>query len=50
MNALGAFERASAGRSHFRVQDLLELVTLIGRQREVQPTRSAKRTKRVSSK
>ncbi len=34
--ALSPFEALSAGRSHFRIEDLLQLVTLIARQREVQ--------------
>jgi hypothetical protein len=36
MAALSPFEVLSAGRSHFRIEDLLQLVTLIARQREVQ--------------
>src|SRR3569833_547907 len=46
-----AFETVSAGRSHFRTTDLLQLAALIARQREVQPTvRRAKRPRTVSSK
>jgi len=33
--ALSAFEVLSAGRSHFRIEDLLQLVTLIARLKEV---------------
>ena len=34
--ALSPFEVLSGGRSHFRIEDLLQLVALIARQREVQ--------------
>jgi len=33
---LSPFEALSGGRSHFRIEDLLQLVTLIARQREAQ--------------
>jgi hypothetical protein len=34
--ACGPFEALSGGRSHFRIEDLLQLATLIARQREAQ--------------
>jgi hypothetical protein len=37
------FEALSAGRSHFRVEDLLQLVGLIARQREVQDVAARRR-------
>jgi hypothetical protein len=43
-----AFEVISAGRSHFRVEDLLRLVALIARQK--QAARSAARPRKLSSK
>ena len=49
--APNAFEALSAGRSHFRVEDLLRLVALIARQSEIQGPERVKRLKRgVSSK
>src|SRR5690348_17942799 len=36
VSASSLFETISAGRSHFRIQDLLQLVALIATQREVQ--------------
>jgi hypothetical protein len=50
ISAPGVFETLSAGRSHFRIQDLLQLVQLIVRQREVQPLQGAKRSRKASSK
>jgi hypothetical protein len=45
------FEVLSAGRSHFRVEDLLQLVALIARQREAQDVAASREGKRlVSSK
>ena len=41
--APGAFESVSAGRSHFRIDDLLQLVALIARQQEA--GKSAKKAK-----
>jgi hypothetical protein len=39
-----AFTAISAGRSYFRIEDLLQLVTLIARQRQAQaPARSRRR-------
>jgi hypothetical protein len=47
----GAYETPSATRAHFRAVDLLQLVALIARQREVQPLPGgAKRRRRASSK
>ena len=43
-----AFEVISAGRSHFRVEDLLRLVALIAREREARGAGMGRR--RVSSK
>jgi hypothetical protein len=48
--APSVFETLSAGRSHFRTQDLLQLVALIARQREVQPLQGRKRSGKASSK
>ena len=45
-----AFEAISAGRAHFRVADLLQLVALIARQREAQPRAQRKSRRQVSSK
>jgi len=46
-----AYEVLSARRAHFRAGDLLQLVALIARQREVQPLLGrAKRRGRASSK
>jgi hypothetical protein len=42
-SAPGAFEMISAGRSHFRIGDLLQLVALIARQQEA--GKSAKKAK-----
>lgn len=50
MAAPSVFEALSAGRSHFRIQDLLQLVVLIARQREVQPLQEARRSRKASSK
>jgi hypothetical protein len=50
IGASTVFEKVSAGRSHFRTEDLLQLVTLIARQREVQPVQHKKRRRSVSSK
>jgi hypothetical protein len=36
MATLSPFEAFSDGRSHFRVEDLLQLATFIAREREVQ--------------
>lgn len=45
------FEMVSAGRSHFRVDDLLHLVTLIARQNEAKGSVGASlRPRKVSSK
>lgn len=44
------FEKISAGRSHFRIQDLLQLVSLIAQQRKVQPLKDKKRRQAVSIK
>jgi hypothetical protein len=52
-NAVAAnrFEAVSAGRSHFRVDDLLQLVLLIARQNEVKGSAKASpRRRKVSSK
>jgi hypothetical protein len=46
--ARSAFELMAAGRSHFRVEDLLRLVALIARQKEGK--RAATRRRKVSSK
>jgi hypothetical protein len=46
--APSAFEVMSAGRSHFRVEDLLRLVALIARQKEAR--QSAARQRKLSSK
>lgn len=45
--APSVFEAVSAGRAHFRLDDLLQLVALIARQRE---TQQRKPRRRVSSK
>ncbi|MEX4005471.1 DUF5372 family protein [Paraburkholderia sp. EG285A] len=48
--APNAFEMVSAGRSHFRIEDLLQLTMLIARHRETrQPKRRAGR-RNLSSK
>jgi hypothetical protein len=47
----GAYAPLSAARAHFRAVDLLQLVALIARQREVQPLPGrTKRRHRASSK
>jgi hypothetical protein len=48
--APSAFEVLSAGRSHFRVEDLLRLVALIARQSEIPGPERVKRLKRVLRK
>jgi len=51
ISADNLFESVSAGRSHFRTTDLLLLVAMIARQREVQPVPGqAKRGRLASSK
>src|SRR5262245_19829725 len=44
------FETISAGQSHFRTQDLLQLVALIATRQEVQPPQKRQRARVVSSK
>jgi hypothetical protein len=48
--APNVFEVTSAGRSHFRVEDLLQLVALIARQREVKRSGRPKARKRKVSR
>ena len=48
--AASPFEVLSAGRSHFRLDDLLQLVTLIARQREVQDGAVSRKGKRPVSR
>ena len=48
--AVNAFEAISAGRSHFRVEDLLRLVALIARQSESGDLTGAKPVKRGVSR
>ena len=50
IGAPNLFAAMSAGRSHFRTDDLLRLAALISRQREVQPAVRAKRPRKTSSK
>jgi hypothetical protein len=51
VSTMGANATLSAARAHFRASDLLRLVALIARQREVQPLAGrAKRRHRASSK
>jgi hypothetical protein len=48
--APNAFEAISAGRSQFRVEDLLRLVALIARQIEVKRVAASKSGKRRASR
>ena len=48
--ARSPFEVLSAGRSHFRFDDLLQLVALIARQREVQEGAASRKGKRPVSR
>jgi hypothetical protein len=48
--ALSPFEVLSAGRSHFRIEDLLQLVALIARQREVREGGAKARGKHMVSR
>ena len=51
VSAHSVFEKISAGRSHFRVVDLLQLVALIAHERQAsQRARVARRKAQVSSK
>jgi hypothetical protein len=51
ISTAGTYATLSAARAHFRVADLLQLVALIARQREVQPLPGrTKRRHRASSK
>jgi hypothetical protein len=51
VSAADAYATLSAARAHFRAVDLLQLVALIARQREVQPLPGrTKRRPRASSK
>ncbi|MGH8200980.1 MAG: DUF5372 family protein [Steroidobacteraceae bacterium] len=48
--APSVFEVVSGGRAHFRVDDLLQLVALIARQREARPRVQRKSRRQPSSK
>jgi Family of unknown function (DUF5372) len=51
VSARRVFETISAGRSHFRVEDLLQLVALIAQEKEAsQRAGLARREAKVSSK
>lgn len=51
VSARSVFEKISAGRSHFRVEDLLQLVALIAQEKQAsQRARLARRKATVSSK
>jgi hypothetical protein len=51
LSARSVFETISAGRSHFRVEDLLQLGTLIAQEKQARRRRgTVHRTAKVSSK
>jgi len=51
VSARNAFETISAGRSHFRVEDLLQLVSLIAQEKQAtQSARPAQRKEKSSRK